>query len=49
MSRKNDPAWITVQPRDDNGKFSNTDEAKTVANEREVAINKAVDEAVNGK
>jgi len=49
MSKKNDDAWISVQPRDESGKFSNSSEAKSEAVAREVAINKAVDEAVNGK
>jgi hypothetical protein len=48
MAAKNDPTWISVQPRDESGKFSNSDEAKSEAAAREVAINKAVDEAVKG-
>jgi hypothetical protein len=48
MSKKNDDAWISVQPRDDSGKFSNSPEAIIEAVAREVVINKAVDEAVKG-
>jgi hypothetical protein len=48
MSKKNDDAWITVQPRDESGKFSSSSEAKSEATAREVAINDAVDKAVKG-
>jgi hypothetical protein len=49
MATKNDPTWITVQPRDESGKFSNSPEAIVEAAAREVAINDAVDKAVKGK